>query len=125
LVLAPPTDPVGLRDRAAIELMYGSGLRVAELCALDVTDVDVDGQRVRIMGKGSKARVVPIGDFAREAVRRYLDHGSPAMMPADVSEALLFNRRRRRLSPRDVDSMVDRDARMTMQGGKVRQPARR
>ena len=119
LVLAPPTDPVGLRDRAAIELMYGSGLRVAELCALDVTDVDVDGQRVRIMGKGSKERVVPIGDFAREAVRRYLDHGRPAMMPGEVSGALLFNRRRRRMSPRDVHSMVDRYARSTMQGRKV------
>jgi len=131
LVLAPPTDPVGLRDRAAIELMYGSGLRVAELCALDVADVDVDDQRVRIMGKGGKERVVPIGDFAGEAVRRYLEHGRPAMMPmeseagqaaadaGEVSRALLFNRRRRRMTTRDVRSMVERYARSTMQGRKV------
>jgi site-specific recombinase XerD len=133
LVVAPPaTSPIGLRDRAAIELMYGSGLRVAELCALDVGDVDVLAQRVRVMGKGGKERIVPIGDYAAQAIDVYLERGRPGLLPgtpdpADATsgaliaepEALFFNRRKRRMAPRDARAMVERYARSTMQGRKV------
>lgn len=132
-------DALGLRDRAALELMYGSGLRVAELCGLDVDDVDLEQRRLRVMGKGGKERVLPIGDYAADALRTYLEEGRPAMMgtlagrPADGSpaqaagqkldpaeaRALFFNRRRRRMGPRDVRAMVERYARSTMQGRKV------
>jgi len=132
LASAPPSDgPIGLRDRAALELMYGSGLRVAELCGLDVQDVDLDERRLRVMGKGGKERVLPIGDYAAEALLAYLDLGRPAMVPpvpernareqrASANEgALFFNRRKRRMGSRDVRAMIEGYARSTMQGRKV------
>jgi len=129
LAAAPqPTDPIGLRDRAALELLYGSGLRVAELCALDIRDVDVEAQRVRVMGKGSKERVVPMGDYAAEAVAAYLDRGRAhfhAQAAGSFAEsgagesALFFNRRRRRMSPRDARAMVNRYVRSVLGTRKV------
>jgi integrase/recombinase XerC len=123
MIAPPPTDPVGLRDRAALELLYGCGLRIAELCGLAVDDVDLDRRRVRVMGKGSKERVVPMGDLAAEAVEEYLDHGRAALKPSPPepggpplgdAEALFFNRRRKRMGPRDARAMVQRYARATL-----------
>jgi site-specific recombinase XerD len=132
LVTAPHhTDPVGLRDRAALELLYGCGLRIAELCGLDVDDVDLVGSRVRVMGKGSKERMVPVGDLAAEAVGDYLAHGRAAMCPVPPepgpsaatatvdAEALFFNRRRKRLGPRDARAMVERYARAALGARRV------
>jgi integrase/recombinase XerC len=102
------SDPVTLRDRAVLELLYGSGLRVAELCALNTEDLEVDAQRVRVHGKGGKERQVPVGDYATEALTRYLEEGRPAMEPWDGSHpALFFNRRRKRLGARDVRAVLD------------------
>src|SRR5205823_6435227 len=92
-----PSDPVGLRDRAILELLYGSGIRVAEACGLDVSDVDLASRQVRVIGKGSKERVVPLGDFAARAVADYVDAGRPEMAPAEApagsagASALFFN----------------------------------
>jgi tyrosine recombinase XerC len=126
LAAAPAdTDPVGLRDRAIIELLYGSGLRVAELCGLDVADVDADGRWVRVMGKGGKERVVPMGDFAASALRSYLDTGRGSFVPPDGSgpsgqaEALFLNRRKKRMSTRDARAMVERHASRVLAGRKV------
>lgn len=125
--------PRVLRDRAVLELLYGCGLRVAELCGLNVEDVDVDRQRVRVMGKGGKERIVPMGDFAARAVREYIREGRAAFMappdpgerssaskrgPADRS-ALFFNRRKKRMGPRDARAMVDRYVRAVLEGRKV------
>jgi integrase/recombinase XerC len=113
-------DPLALRDRAIIELLYGSGLRVAELCGLGVWDVDLDGRRVRVMGKGAKERVVPMGDFAAAAIEGYLRSGRPILAPANPDmvspdeEALFFNRRRKRMTPRDVRAMMQRYVRRTL-----------
>jgi len=117
----PPTDAVGLRDRAALELLYGSGIRVAELCALDLGDVDLDRRRLRVLGKGGKERVVPIGDYAAEALETYLERGRQALLPPAQAptEAIFLNRRRRRMTPRDARAMVERYARATMQGRTV------
>jgi integrase/recombinase XerC len=121
----PADDPVGLRDRAILELLYGGGLRVAELCGLDAGDIDTGGRRVRVMGKGSKERVVPIGDFAADAVETYLAGGRPAffggaMLAGGEDDAPLFlNRRGRRMSPRDVRAMVDRYGRQALPGRRV------
>lgn len=68
LVDVPADGPLGLRDRALLELLYSSGLRVAELCGLRWSDVDLDGGEVRVLGKGRKTRIVPVGRFARAAL---------------------------------------------------------
>ena len=65
-------EPVGLRDRAILELLYGAGLRISELTGLDVDDVDLEEGSVRVLGKGGKERDVPVGRYAREAVSAYL-----------------------------------------------------
>lgn len=128
LMEAPAEEgPIALRDRAILELLYSCGIRVAELCSLDLRDVDLDGRRVRVMGKGSKERVVPMGDFAAEAVSAYLASGRASMAP-DVPEptpgragqaAVFFNRRRRRMTPRDVRAMMQRYVQGTLGDRKV------
>lgn len=105
----PP--PVRCRDDAVLELLYGAGLRVAELCGLDIGDIDAGGQLVTVMGKGSRQRRVPLGEPARAAVEAWLGWGRQAMVTGDTPpEALLLNRRGRRLGPRDVRRIVDRRA---------------
>jgi len=74
---AAGTMPRAQRDQALVELMYGAGLRVSEAVGLDKTGVDLEGRLVRVIGKGSKERIVPLGRPAVEALRRYLAHGRP------------------------------------------------
>ncbi|MFP6902013.1 MAG: site-specific integrase, partial [Opitutales bacterium] len=75
---APDTNvPLGKRDKAIFELMYGSGLRVSEICTLPMTAVDCDEGFARVFGKGSKERVVPVGKQATQAIRNYLHGGRP------------------------------------------------
>jgi len=115
-------EPIETRDRAILELLYGSGLRVAELCGLDMWDVDVDRGQVRVMGKGSKERVVPMGDFAASAMREYLATSRQELAPdgpdgdagPTSKEALFFNRRHKRMTPRDVRAMMQRYVRRTL-----------
>ena len=82
-------DPRSLRDRALLETMYGSGLRVSEACALSFDDIVADGELLRILGKGSKERLVPIGGAAGAALRRYVDSGRGAFA-RDPSETHVF-----------------------------------
>lgn len=72
IVESPNVSPMGLRDRAALELMYGSGLRVSELVGLNFGDVDLAQKTVRVIGKGNKERIVPLGDLAARAVEAYV-----------------------------------------------------
>jgi len=123
LATAPtPSNPAGLRDRAMLELLYGSGLRVAEACGLNLDDLDLEGQRVRVMGKGGKERVVPMGDFAAQAVAQYLEGGRGAFLPRPEARApsgedpLFFNRRKKRMTPRDARAMVERYVRVVLAG---------
>ena len=101
-------DPLSLRDRAMLELTYSSGLRLSELCALAVRDVDLEGGLVKVLGKGRKVRVVPVGRYAREAVRAWL----PARAElADAGQSALFvSRRGRRISPRAVQARFSKRA---------------
>ena len=69
-----------LRDDAVLELLYGSGLRVAEACGLDLGDLDLEGRSVTAWGKGSKQRRVPLGEPSAEALAAYLDKGRPALV---------------------------------------------
>jgi site-specific recombinase XerD len=96
-----------LRDRAVLELLYGSGLRVAEVAGLTPDRVDLRRCRVLVMGKGAKEREVPLSDFAVSALRGYLRAGR-APMADEGSAELFFNRRRKPLSTRDIRSLVGR-----------------
>jgi integrase/recombinase XerC len=97
------------RDDAVLELLYGSGLRVAELCGLGPTDLDLARARVTVWGKGAKQRVVPIGEPTVAALRHWLALRGVVVGSAG-GDALFVNRRGRRLSPRDVRRILDRRA---------------
>jgi integrase/recombinase XerC len=102
-------EAVRLRDDAALELLYGSGLRVSELCGLCMDDVDGKARWATVWGKGAKQRRVPISEHAAGAVRRWLAQGRPLMVRAgSPAEALLLNGRGQRLGPRDVGRLLDR-----------------
>jgi site-specific recombinase XerD len=112
---APSDDPVeaavALRDAAVLEVLYGSGLRVAELCGLRPADVDLDRARLTVWGKGSKQRVVPLSPPAAEALRRWLAAGRGALATEETpDEAVFVNRRAHALTPRDVRRILDRRA---------------
>jgi integrase/recombinase XerC len=105
-VAADDGDPLHLRDRAALELLYASGIRVGELVGLDVDDVDLDRRVLTVVGKGDKQRVVPFGLPAARAVRAWLDEGRPRLVSAESGPALLLGRRGRRADQRQVRSAV-------------------
>lgn len=112
---SPPVgeDPYLERDRLVVELLYGSGLRVAELCGLDLDDLDPDQRIVTVWGKGSKQRRVPLSEPAAEAVRRWRHSGRAELVTLvgladdDAGHALLLNQRGRRLGARDVRRILD------------------
>ena len=108
---ASGSSPRQLRDRAMLELLYGAGLRVSELVGLDVDDVDLDDRTVRCVGKGDKERVVPIGNPAAEAVRRYVQQGRREFVrPAQPTAALFLGTGGRRLSRQSAWACVKRYA---------------
>ncbi len=89
LLSAPGTDMLGLRDRAILETLYSTGLRRAELCALDLYDLDQAGELVRVRsGKGGRDRVVPIGSWALAAIRRYVQDSRPELIARPKEPAL-------------------------------------
>ncbi len=102
----PATSALDLRDRAIFELAYGAGLRAEELVTLAVTDLDPDGEELRVSGKGSRVRLVPAGEPAWQALARYLERGRPALAAAaggaEPPRALFLSRSGRRLSTSDV-----------------------
>lgn len=99
-------DPVAMRDLAIVELLYATGVRVAELCGLDVDDVDMELRVVRVIGKGDKERTVPFGLPAQRAVEDWLTHGRPALARAESPPALLLGVRGGRLQPGAVRQIV-------------------
>lgn len=100
------TTPAGQRDRAILELLYGSGLRVSELTGLDVDDLDLEGGFVRVLGKGGKEREVPVGRFGRDAVETYLVRARPVFATGRGRGALFLNQRGGRLTRQSCDRMV-------------------
>lgn len=99
-------DPMALRDLLIVELLYATGIRVSELCGLDIDDVDMPRRLLRVLGKGNKERTVPFGLPAQEALTVWLDRGRPALATPDSGPALLLGARGRRLDPRQARTVV-------------------
>jgi integrase/recombinase XerC len=110
-------EPRGLRDRAVLELLYSSGLRVAELCGLDLSDLDLEAASVVVTGKGRKQRKLPLGDPAARALDTYLAHGRPALMGEEPTQGLFLNLRGGRLGPRSVRALLARHEAATGRSG--------
>lgn len=111
LVTAPDSSkPPGLRDRAILELLYAAGVRVSEIAGLDAVDVDLRARVLRVRGKGSKERLVLMGEPAALALRRYLRQGRPRLARG-AQAALFLNRDGERLSQRSVQLLVHKYAR--------------
>jgi integrase/recombinase XerC len=105
-------SPVQLRDRLILELLYATGIRVSELCGLDVGDVDRGRRVLRVFGKGAKERMVPFGAPADEALEDWLRLGRPYLRLPDSADALLLGARGGRLQPGIVRRVVGRYARL-------------
>ncbi len=99
-------DPLALRDRLIVELLYATGIRVSELCGLDIDDVDTGRRVLRVLGKGNKQRSAPFGEPAGDAVARWLADGRPALATATSGPALLLGARGGRLDARQARTVV-------------------
>ena len=104
----PARTPLEMRDRAMLELAYSCGLRAEEVIRLDTDSPDFDGERLRVEGKGGKTRLVPMGEPAQAALRRYLERGRHALLAAGSERALLLSKSGRRLHPSDVRRRLQR-----------------
>ena len=113
------STPQGQRDRALLELLYASGLRVSELVSLELGQINPDTNEIRVWGKGSKERVVLMGKPAAEALRNYLIHGRPKLLGEKRSNALFLNRYGQRIPERRVQKMLENYAKKAGIGKKV------
>ena len=105
---ADDESPLAIRDLAVLETLYASGIRVGELCALDLDDVDRERRVLRVLGKGAKERTVPIGAPALRALERWLADGRPALRSPSSGAALFLGSRGGRVDPRTVRRAVHR-----------------
>ncbi len=112
LLLKTPdlAKPQGLRDRALLELLYASGLRVSELVSLSLSQINLETREIRVIGKGSKERMVLMGLPAAKALTDYLSQGRPELLTNKTSEAVFINRQGRRIPARRVQKILDATA---------------
>ena len=115
----PASSPLEVRDRALFEVAYACGLRAEEIVNLDTEGLDFDSEAVRVTGKGRRTRVVPMGEPAQRALRRYLETARPALAANRTEPALFLSRRGRRLSPSDVRRRLERWVREAAVAGRV------
>ena len=108
LEAADLSDPIGQRDRALLELLYASGLRVSELAQLNLEQVNLNTNEIRVWGKGSKERMVLMGEPAATALSAYLNQGRPELLGKKRSTALFLNRDGGRLSQRSIQRMLEK-----------------
>lgn len=99
-------DPQALRDRLIVEMLYATGIRVSELCGLDIDDVDTERRLIRVLGKGNKQRTVPFGAPALSALTAWLSDGRPELVTSTSGPALLLGARGGRLDPRQARTVV-------------------
>jgi integrase/recombinase XerD len=101
------SDPLGLRDRAMLELLYSSGLRVSELCNARLEEFDPEGGFIRVSGKGNKTRLVPVGAPARNAIARYLAQERPKLVRKKTGAEIFLSIRGRKLTPARIQQLVN------------------
>ena len=122
---AAGSSPRDLRDRAMLELLYGTGMRIGELVGLSLGDIGSDTGLIKVLGKGSKERLVPVGRYAEESVERWLDHGGrPELAPKrwarrGDAEALFINTRGGRLTRQGAWEIISKRAHVAGLDGKV------
>ena len=105
------TTPLGIRDRAILEMLYGTGMRISELVNLNQSDVYNEDGYVRVLGKGGKERIVPMGEFSCKAIMEYVHKGRPLLESSKNNEKGLFiNRYGERLSARGIRKLIDKYA---------------
>ena len=110
---------VGLRDRALLELLYASGLRVSEVVSLNLGQIDIDTNEIRVVGKGSRERVVLMGEPAAIALNIYLKTGRPEMMSEKTGSAVFINQYGERLIERRVQKILDKYAAASGAGKRI------
>lgn len=115
---AEQDGPLGIRDRAILELIYSSGLRLSEAVGLDLRDYDSGHATVRVMGKGSKERIAPVGKAAGQAIALYMSHSRPQLAKESTSEALFLSRLGGRLTGRQVQRLMEKYTRKSGLKGK-------
>ena len=103
---AEEETPVSLRDVAIVEMLYASGARVAELCGLDLSDIDYDRQTIRVLGKGNKERTIPLGNPAMRALNLYLKDARDTLKNAQSANAVFLGVRGKRIDQRTVRTVV-------------------
>jgi len=111
LMEAPDTrKPLGSRDRAIMETLYATGFRVSELVGMDLKNIDFEEELIKVMGKGSKERIVPLGSEAKKAILHYLTHGRAVLLKRNKksSEAVFLNRYAERLSARSIRNIINK-----------------
>ena len=120
LLSAPDlSTPKGIRDRALMELIYASGLRVSELAKLNLEDIDLESREIRVLGKGSKERVVLMGKPAQEALASYLNEARPKLLGKKPTNALFLNRDGERILERRVQKIFEEYAKRAGIGKRV------
>jgi len=115
----PMQDPYALRDRAILALLYGTGMRASELTGLALSDFNFNLGVVRVLGKGSKERIVPVAERAFELLRQYLQQQRPMLLRRPDTAALLLSRTGRRLAREDIFRIVRKYVRRIAVRGKV------
>jgi integrase/recombinase XerC len=103
---AEEETPISLRDVAMVEMLYASGARVAELCGLDLSDIDYDRQTIRVLGKGNKQRTIPLGNPAMRALNAYLKEARDTLKNAQSANAVFLGARGKRIDQRTVRTVV-------------------
>ena len=115
----PASGPLEVRDRALFELAYSCGLRAEEMIKLDLDAPDFESEALRVTGKGTKTRILPMGEPAQRALERYLEVARPVLVVNRAERALFLSRRGRRLSPSDVRRRLERWVREAAVAGHV------
>ena len=103
---AEEDTPMSLRDVAMVEVLYASGARVAELCGLDLGDIDYNRQTIQVLGKGNKERTIPLGNPALRAIKKWLDDGRQLLVNEKSEKAVFLGARGKRIDQRAVRTVV-------------------